>query len=45
MEFGNNMTLVIKGNRLKTKSEETKQELSTFKKQLSELNEKKKKLS
>ena len=45
MEFGNNMTLVIKSNRPKTKSEETKQELSTLEKQLSELNEKKKKLS
>ena len=42
-ELKNNMALVIKCNGLKRKSEETKQDLSTIKKQLSELNEKKKK--
>ena len=43
-ELENNMTLVIKGNGLKRKSEETKQGL-TLEKQLSELNEKKRKFS
>ena len=44
-ELENNMALVIKGNGLKRKSEETKQDLSTLEKQLSELNEKKRKFS
>ena len=44
-EVENNMTLVIKGNGLKRKSGETKQDVSNFKKKLSELNEKKKKFS
>ena len=44
-ELENNMALVIKGNGLKRKSEETKQDLSTLEKQLRELNEKKRKLS
>ena len=44
-EVKNNMTLVIKGNGLKRKSGETKQDVSNFKKKLSELNEKKKKFS
>ena len=44
-ELENNMALVIKGNGLKRKSEETKQDLSTLKKQLSELNEKNRKFS
>ena len=43
-ELENNMALVIKGNGLKRKSEETKQGL-TLEKQLSELNEKKRKFS
>ena len=43
-EVENNMTLVIKGNGLKRKSGETKQDVSNFKK-LSELNEKKRKFS
>ena len=44
-ELENNMALVIKSNELKRKYEETKQDLSTVKKQLSELNEKKKKFT
>ena len=44
-ELENSMALVIKGNGLKRKSEETKQDLSTLKKQLSELNEKNRKFS
>ena len=44
-EVENNMTLVIKGNGLKRKSGETKQDLSNLKKKLSELNEKKRKFS
>ena len=44
-EVKNNMTLVIKGNGLKRKSGETKQDVSNFKKKLSELNEKKRKFS
>ena len=44
-ELENNMALVIKGNELKRKSEETKQDLSALEKQLSELDEKKRKLS
>ena len=44
-EVENNMTLVIKGNGLKRKSGETKQDVSNFKKKLSELNEKKRKFS
>ena len=44
-ELENNKTLVIKGNALKRKSEETKQDLSALEKQLLELNEKKRKLS
>ena len=44
-ELENNMALVIKGNGLKRKSEETKQDLSTLEKQLLELNEKKRKFS
>ena len=39
-ELENNMALVIKGNGLKRKSEETKQDLSTLEKQLWELIEK-----
>ena len=39
-ELENNMALVIKGNGLKMKSEETKQDLSTLEKRLSQLNEK-----
>ena len=39
------MASVIKGNGLKKKSEETKQDLSTLEKLLSELNEKKRKFS
>ena len=42
-ELKNNMALVIKANGLNRKSEETKQDLSTLEKQLSELNEKKRK--
>ena len=41
----NNMALVSKSNGMKRKSEETKQNLSTLEKKLSELNEKKRKLS
>ena len=44
-ELENNMALVIKGNGLKRKSEETKRDLSTLEKQLPELNEKKRKFS
>ena len=44
-ELENNKTLVIKGNALKRKREETKQDLSALEKQLLELNEKKRKLS
>ena len=44
-ELKNNMTSVIKGNGLTRKSEETKQDLSTLEKQLSELNENKRKFS
>ena len=44
-ELENNVALVIKGNGLRRKSEETKQDLSTLEKQLLELNEKKKKFS
>ena len=44
-ELENNMALVIKSNELKRKYEEAKQDLSTVKKQLSELNEKKKKFT
>ena len=36
-ELENNMALAIKDNALKKRSEETKQDLSTLKKQLSEL--------
>ena len=39
-ELENNMALVIKGNGLKMKSEETKRDLSTLEKRLSQLNEK-----
>ena len=45
VELKNNMALVIKGNGLKRKYEETKQDLSTLEKQLLELNEKKKKFT
>ena len=45
VELENNMALVIKGNGLKRKYEETKQDLSTLEKQLLELNEKKKKFT
>ena len=44
-QLENNMALVIKGNGLKRKSEQTKQDLSTLEKQLSELNKKKRKFS
>ena len=44
-DLENNMALVIKGNGLRRKSEETKQDLSTLKKQLRDLNEKKRKFS
>ena len=44
-ELENNVALVIKGNGPKRKFEETKRDLSTLEKQLSEMNEKKKKLS
>ena len=43
-ELENNIALGIKGNGLKRKSEETKQDLRTLEKQLWELNEKKRKL-
>ena len=43
-ELENNIALGIKGNGLKRKSEETKQDLRTLEKQLRELNEKKRKL-
>ena len=43
-ELVNNIALGIKGNGLKRKSEETKQDLRTLEKQLWELNEKKRKL-
>ena len=39
------MSLVIKGDGLKRKNEETKQDLSTLEKHLVELNEKKRKFS
>ena len=38
-ELKSNMTFVIEGNELKRKSEETKQDLHTLRKQLSKLNE------
>ena len=44
-ELENNMALVIKVNGLKKKSEETKLDLTTLEKQLSEVNEKKRKFS
>ena len=44
-DLENNMALVVKGNGLRRKSEETKQDLSTLKKQLWDLNEKKRKFS
>ena len=44
-ELENIMALVNKGNSLKRKSEESKQDLSTLEKQLSEVNEKKRKFS
>ena len=43
-ELENNIALGIKGNGLKRKSEETKQDLRTLEKQLWELNKKKRKL-
>ena len=43
-ELENNIALGIKGNGLKRKSEETKQDLRTLEKQLWELNERKRKL-
>ena len=44
-ELENNMVSVIKGNGLKRKIVETKQDSSTLEKQLPELNEKKRKFS